>query len=274
MANSGKDTNGSQFFITIGPERHLDFNHTIWGQLVRGREVLTAINEVDTDSGGRPLSNVVITDAAIVTNTTDTVLLIRAPAGTGSSTITVTARDPEGNTTSEPFTAQYAPDVVNDPLILGPVVDQTVVAGFSQSIPLTSTDLEGNPVEYSATIVGNPAAATVTVVGSNVSVRPTAGFLGTFRLRVGVKQQGATDRGSPGSDPFDYQTINVQVVPLAINSATGVPLSAVANVASTGVVARFTANAGAATDFRAVITFDDGTTAAGTVVANPRAAST
>ena len=52
--------------------------------------------------------------------------------------------------------------VVNDPPILGPVVDQTVVAGFSQSIPLTSTDLEGNPVEYSATIVGDPATATVT----------------------------------------------------------------------------------------------------------------
>ena len=40
MANSGKDTNGSQFFVTIGPQRHLDFNHTIFGQLVRGRDVL------------------------------------------------------------------------------------------------------------------------------------------------------------------------------------------------------------------------------------------
>ena len=46
------------------------------------------------------------------------------------------------------------------------------------------------------------------------------------------------------------------------------PLSAVADVASTGVVARFTANGGAATDFRAVISFGDGTTAAGTIVAN------
>ena len=49
----------------------------------------------------------------------------------------------------------------------------------------------------------NPAAASVIVEGSNVIVRPTPGFLGTFRLRVGVKQQGATDRGTPGSDPFD-----------------------------------------------------------------------
>ena len=90
------------------------------------------------------------------------------------------------------------------------------MAGLPRSIPLTSIDLEADPVEYSAMIVDNTAAATVTVEGSNVIVRPTPGFLGTFRLRVGVKQQGATDRGSPGSDPFDYQTIDVQVVPLTI----------------------------------------------------------
>ena len=81
MANSGRDTNGSQFFVTIGSERHLDFNHTIFGQLVRGREVLTRINAVATDLNGRPLTDVVITDAAIVPNTTDTVLLIRARRG-------------------------------------------------------------------------------------------------------------------------------------------------------------------------------------------------
>src|SRR5207244_1208301 len=46
MANSGKDTNGSQFFVTIGPQRFLDFNHTIFGQLVRGFNVMTAINSV------------------------------------------------------------------------------------------------------------------------------------------------------------------------------------------------------------------------------------
>ena len=65
---------------------------------------------------------------------------------------------------------------------------------------------------------------TILTVGERpiLVVQPTAGFVGTFQLRVGVKQQGATFRGSPGTDPFDYQTIQVQVVPLTIN-ATGVP---------------------------------------------------
>ena len=168
--------------------------------------------------------------------------------------------------------AQYSPDPVlnpapltsNDPPFLGPVGDQTAVAGFPLTIPLTSTDLEGDPVEYSATIVDNPAAAAVTVEGSNVVVRPASGFLGTFDLRVGVRKQGTT---TPGSDRLDFQTIEVEVVPLAID-ATGVPLSAVAGLATTGVVARFTANAGAAADFGAVVTFDDGTTAPGTIAAN------
>ena len=81
MANSGKDTNGSQFFVTVGPQRLLDFNHTIWGQLVRGQDVLTAINNVATDSNGKPLTSVVITSASIVQDTTDSVLMITAPAG-------------------------------------------------------------------------------------------------------------------------------------------------------------------------------------------------
>ena len=234
-----------------------------------GRGVLAAINAVPTNAAGRPDTPVVIESATIEENTTDTVLLIRAPAGTGSSTITVVATDPGGATATRSFTAEYAPDPAddNDPPILGPVGDQTAVSGVSNSIPLTSIDLEGDPVEYSATIVGDPAAATVSVQGSNVIVRPTAGSVATFSLRVGVKQQGATFRGNPGTDPFDYQTIEVQVVPLTID-ATGVPLSAVVATPVTGVVASFTANGGAAADFGAVVTFDDGNTAVGTIVAN------
>src|SRR5438477_1693092 len=50
LANSGKDTNGSQFFVTLSPQRILDFNQAIFGQLVRGFNVLSAIDQVPTDS--------------------------------------------------------------------------------------------------------------------------------------------------------------------------------------------------------------------------------
>jgi cyclophilin family peptidyl-prolyl cis-trans isomerase len=48
MANSGPDTNGSQFFITLGEARYLDFVHAIFGQVVSGAEVPALIQPGDT----------------------------------------------------------------------------------------------------------------------------------------------------------------------------------------------------------------------------------
>jgi peptidyl-prolyl cis-trans isomerase B (cyclophilin B) len=47
MANSGPNTNGSQFFITYAPQFHLDRKHTVFGQLVLGAKVLKAIENGD-----------------------------------------------------------------------------------------------------------------------------------------------------------------------------------------------------------------------------------
>ena len=47
MANSGANTNGSQFFITYTPQHHLDGHHSIFGQLVEGTDVLESIEPGD-----------------------------------------------------------------------------------------------------------------------------------------------------------------------------------------------------------------------------------
>ncbi len=77
MANSGPNTNGSQFFITVAPAEHLNGHYSVFGEVVSGQDVADAISKVPRDENDKPVTPVKIIAIAIRT--------VKAPAGTGST---------------------------------------------------------------------------------------------------------------------------------------------------------------------------------------------
>jgi cyclophilin family peptidyl-prolyl cis-trans isomerase len=209
FAKAGDDTNNSQFFITAGPTRHLDFNHSVFGQIVEGDSVRSAISKTATNASDRPINNVIMREVTVFQDAQNGVVLLKPTGtGTGSANITITVTDGQGNSTSRTFAANVGQDTANGAPFLNDIPTLQVTSGTTLTYTLTSQDKEGDAVIYSVEPLGTVAFdLNVNSQTGVVTLTPPANFVGQLQFLARVRQATPTTTG----DPFDNQVVTVEV---------------------------------------------------------------
>ncbi len=222
-AKSSDDTNDSQFFITDGPQRALDFNHSVFGQLVEGDKVRDGISITPVNSSDKPLNEVVIKSTSVFNDTENGLIRLKAVGQSGSANITVTVTDTEGNSATQQFSATIGQDTFNSAPFLNPLpASIRTTRNTPTTIQLSSTDVEGDAPFYDAAKVGSVdyTLSTNSTTGL-VSIAPPTNFIGSFDVMLGVRQSTAANT----VDTFDTQKVTVNVAPPAPTSIDLLPSS-------------------------------------------------
>ena len=230
MAKTTDDTNTSQFFITEGASRHLDFNHSIFGILTEGEDVREAISEVATNGvSDRPLTDVVLHEVDVFNDPENGVLVLSAAEGaTGTATITVTVTDQSGNTAVQTFDVTVAADTNNGTPFLDDIAAVRMEANSQTTFTLSAQDVEGDAVEFlgEAELAANLSATqmpdlptglayTVDSTTGVVTVTASDDLIGEHQFRVGVRPPGIA-----GSDQYtiDSQLVSITLGVITVNA--------------------------------------------------------
>ena len=260
MANSGSDTNGSQFFITQNDTRGLDFKHTIFGQLVRGFDVLDSLTKAPRDSSDKPTTTITITKAQMIQDNTDAVVTLTAPAG-ASGTVMVQVSDGV-NKAFRSFSVKGVADQQNEKPFMNNLPEHMAASpGGTVNIPCFATDFEKDGVIFSGQIASGNASGIFVGHTAVISIDPL--FKGVVQVKLSVEGKSAVQAANP-----DSETVNIAVGDSPATNVKGATLTAHENVSEKDlVVATFRDGdkAGTAKDWTAQIRWGDGQTSTGTV---------
>ncbi len=238
-AKSLDDTNDSQFFVTAGPTRFLDYNHSVFGQLIEGDMTRAGINRIAIDGNERPLAPVVIRKVEIF-NDTENGLLRLTPLGAAGSTseITVIVRDNEGNQFSQSFTVTVAADTSNGAPFFGDIPVGKGTTNAPITLRLTSSDEEGDAPWYTVRLPATPhIQANFNSATGEVVIQPDTGFVGRANLIVYVARGPLTDAQLQDSTLADSQVVSIDFSnPFSISIDPTVTLEK--NGSATGTVTR------------------------------------
>ncbi len=235
FAKTSDDTNNSQFFITETPTRHLDFNHSIFGQLVEGEKVREAISNMAVDGSGKPTTAITINSVDVFNDIENSVIMLKAKSNaTGTTNVRVTVTNSTGQTFSEVVPVTVASDTVNSQPFLNPIATPAVTpVNTPATLQLSSVDVEGDAVTYTAVVNGSSGAtASVNASTGLVTVTPTSNFVGTVSVLVGVRP-GPGVTGNAASDA-DTQSVNFRFEgeQTGVATPTGVDLIAASDTGS------------------------------------------
>jgi cyclophilin family peptidyl-prolyl cis-trans isomerase len=285
LANSGKDTDGSQFFVTQGPQRSLDFGYPLFGQLLRGFNVLTNVINTPANANSQPLAEVIITQASFVPDTADTVLTLTGTNLAGvAGTISVIADDGAGGRTTNSFTATTVTDTQDDQPFINSNGLANVVAPVN--IPLTNvitaTDLNGDAL-YWFVYYGDANAAAYgtnstfnTVNGQMQCVAvPNTNYVGSLSFTFVVSANSEWSLYAaiyPSSEwpPYDEQTYTFTFGDTAIAAVATNFTAPVLTSFTNQLLATFTNRVpnSAATNFSATINWGDNLITSGVITTN------
>lgn len=225
MANSGDDSNDSQFFITDQdlsladpnrqPPRWLDFNYNLFGQMTRGFDTLAKMIGTPV-TNEHPQEPVTIESAKIITDTQAAVLRIAAASNfTGTATLTISATNPGHGTINKTVLVNVIANTVNAPAFLGPIPRGLAAAsGQTASFLLKTTDLEGDNITLALvdtnTFQFPPQLSASYISNDYLYLAATTSFAGTLNLIM------ACSDGKHNND-FDTQHFSLTVRPVTMS---------------------------------------------------------